>query len=107
MFGEVLEHALADAVVGGFDAKGKGVAGGFRALDFAAVDGDDLAELDQVVVGGLLEGADAVFGNDLAHHEAGLGELGAVLPMRGRKREGAIRVRCSKVSWVNDLGAFC
>ena len=52
------------------------MAGGFGALDFAAVDGDDLAQLDERVVGGLFEGADAVLGDDLADDEAGLGRVG-------------------------------
>src|ERR1035438_4027155 len=27
--------------------------------------------------------------------------------LRGRKRDGGIRARCSRVSWVRILGAFC
>ena len=57
MAGEVFEHAFADAVIGGGDAEGEGVAGAFGGLDFAAVDGDDLAEFGEGGFGGFLEEA--------------------------------------------------
>ncbi len=51
---EFLKHALADAIVGGFDAEGERMTGSFGALDFSTVDGDHLAELDECVVGATL-----------------------------------------------------
>ena len=71
VFGELLEHALADAVVRGRDAEGEGVAGAFGALDFSAVHGDHLAQFGEILYYGLLEGANAVLGDDLADHQAG------------------------------------
>jgi hypothetical protein len=73
--GEVLEHAFAGAVVGGFEAEGEGVTGAFGRLDLAAVYGDHLAEFREVVGGGLFQGADAVLADDLADLESRLGSL--------------------------------
>ena len=87
VFGEILEHAFADPVVGGGDAEGESVAGAGGGLDFSAIDGDDLAEFREIRYRGLLQGADAVLGNDLADHQArGLRHVGGLADARAKAR---------------------
>ena len=102
--GEILEHAFADAIIGGLDAERERMTGVFGRLDGAAVHRDHLAELEQITRFRFAQRADAVFGNDLAHLQRGLGFGGGLADAR-RKCEGDIRARCSRVSWVRALGA--
>jgi hypothetical protein len=86
--GEILEHALANAVVGGRDAEGKGVAGARRTLDFLTVYGDDLAKFGEGRHGGILKRADAVLGYDLPDYETGRGSDCGGLPKARTKTCG-------------------
>jgi hypothetical protein len=89
VFGEILEHAFADAIVGGLDAQRERVPGVFHRLDAAAVHGDHLAEFDEIGRIRFLQRANAIFGNDLAHQQPRLRrDCGGLSdPKHGARRE--------------------
>ena len=108
MLGELLEHALADAVVTGTRCRGIGHGEALSALWTFCRHGDHLAEFGEILLNGLFEGANAVLGDDLTDHGGGA----AARSWRPCRNEGenaspASGPRCSKVSTVNDLVAFC
>jgi hypothetical protein len=105
--GELFQHALAGAVVALADALGKGAQGVVGRLLRLAVDGEDLAELDEVVGLGTAEGAETELGNDFANAEAGPVARSAALPARGRKRVGGRRRTLFEGLAGKNAGAFC
>jgi len=68
--------------------------GVFRRLDAPAVHGDHLAEFDEIGRIRFLQRADAIFGNDLAHHQPRLrrnsGGLSDSKQGAGREYHGAL-----------------
>src|ERR1039458_6411003 len=93
VLGELLQHALARAVVGGLDGGRKRAAGVLRGLHRAAVHGDHLAELEQVASRPLTERSETVFRYDFADTKPGIGAGGRGLiagPKAGWRHQGAL-----------------
>jgi hypothetical protein len=59
--------------------------GAFGALDFLAVHRDHLAEFGEILYYRVLQGPDAILGNDLTNHQAGRRDYGGRFAEAGTK----------------------
>jgi hypothetical protein len=92
--GELFQHALTSSVVALLNAKGEGAKDSLGGLQGLAVDGEDLAEFDEVVRLGAAKGAETELGADLADTKSGAcGSLGFATgagAKAGRRHERAL-----------------